>query len=73
MQAAYWNGLPALIFGITSLIAGLATFMVPDTANDALPDTVKEAEALGQEKPKAITNAPEDKSGVRNRSFEWTE
>ncbi|XP_026745411.1 solute carrier family 22 member 3-like [Trichoplusia ni] len=73
LLAAYWNGLPALIFGITSLIAGLATFMVPDTANDALPDTVKEAEALGQEKPKAITNAPEDKSGVRNRSFEWTE
>ncbi|KAJ0179120.1 hypothetical protein K1T71_004832 [Dendrolimus kikuchii] len=44
---AYWPGLPAMIFGAMSLIGGLVTFLVPDTANTSLPDTVRQAEAVG--------------------------
>ncbi|CAG5058172.1 unnamed protein product [Parnassius apollo] len=46
----YWFGLPSLIFGLTSLFAGLVTFLVPDISNDALPDTIREAEELGKTK-----------------------
>lgn len=51
----YWSGLPPMIFGGASLIAGLLTFLVPDTADNSLPNTVKQAEALGKsEKVRAI-------------------
>ncbi|CAG9791744.1 unnamed protein product [Diatraea saccharalis] len=43
----YWPGLPPLVFGGVSLVAGLVTFLVPDTADNSLPNTVKQAEALG--------------------------
>lgn len=43
----YWPGLPSLVFGGTSLLAGMATFFVPDTADTSLPDTVRQAELLG--------------------------
>ncbi|XP_031763536.1 organic cation transporter protein-like [Galleria mellonella] len=44
----YWYGLPSLVFGGVSLFAGLVTFLVPDTGDDPLPDTVCEAEAVGK-------------------------
>ncbi|KAM3958228.1 organic cation transporter protein-like [Aphomia sociella] len=44
----YWSGLPSIVFGTASLFAGLVTFLVPDTSNDTLPDTVLEAEAVGK-------------------------
>lgn len=77
-QTAYWDGLPSFTFGVASLIAGLATFLVPDIANDALPDTVKEAEALGmKDKAIPIHNISREnemnKSGIKNRSFDWKE
>lgn len=43
----YWVGLPSIVFGAASLLAGIATFFVPDTADTSLPDTVKQAEQLG--------------------------
>ncbi|XP_063538656.1 organic cation transporter protein-like, partial [Cydia strobilella] len=48
----YWTGLPNVIFGAVSLVAGLLTLLVPDTADRNLPDTVGQAEALevGSEK-----------------------
>ncbi|RVE47697.1 hypothetical protein evm_007686 [Chilo suppressalis] len=46
----YWSGLPPIVFGGASLVAGLVTFLVPDTAENSLPNTVKEAEALGNDK-----------------------
>ncbi|XP_049865277.1 solute carrier family 22 member 3-like [Pectinophora gossypiella] len=45
---AYWHGLPSLVFGLASLLAGMATLFAPDTADDALPDNVTQAEALGK-------------------------
>ncbi|XP_047989893.1 solute carrier family 22 member 3-like isoform X1 [Leguminivora glycinivorella] len=44
----YWSGLPSMIFGLVSLTAGLLTLLVPDTTEDALPDTVHEAEKIGK-------------------------
>ncbi|VVC97942.1 solute carrier family 22 member 21-like [Leptidea sinapis] len=44
----YWVGLPALIFGVSSLLSGVLTLFMPETANIQLPDTVDEAEAIGK-------------------------
>ncbi|CAH2041923.1 unnamed protein product, partial [Iphiclides podalirius] len=45
---AYWSGLPAVIFGMTSLASGALTLLMPETASCQLPDTVREAETIGQ-------------------------
>ncbi|XP_032519592.2 solute carrier family 22 member 1-like [Danaus plexippus] len=44
----YWSGLPALLFGLSSLVSGALTIFMPETACTQLPDTVREAEALGR-------------------------
>lgn len=44
---AYWSGLPALIFGVTSLTSGGLTLLMPETARSQLPDTIQEAETIG--------------------------
>ncbi|XP_023944221.2 organic cation transporter protein-like [Bicyclus anynana] len=46
----YWPGLPSFVFGLAALVAGLSTFLMPDIGDDALPDTVRQAEALGKQK-----------------------
>ncbi|KAJ2950800.1 hypothetical protein O0L34_g9066 [Tuta absoluta] len=56
----YWKGLPSVVFGAASLFAGLVTLFAPDTADDSLPDTVKQAEELG----KRPQNKSEDKNGM---------
>ncbi|KAJ0179118.1 hypothetical protein K1T71_004830 [Dendrolimus kikuchii] len=43
----FWTGLPSVIVGGLSLITGVIIMLMPDTAEDVLPDTVKEAESLG--------------------------
>ncbi|KAI5637920.1 sugar transporter domain-containing protein [Phthorimaea operculella] len=45
---SYWSGLPALLFGLTSLLSGALTLLMPETANCELPDTVQEAENIGR-------------------------
>ncbi|KPJ17124.1 Solute carrier family 22 member 1 [Papilio machaon] len=45
---AYWSGLPQILFGMTSLLAAGVTLLVPDVSNEALPDTVKQAETMGK-------------------------
>ncbi|KAJ8726751.1 hypothetical protein PYW08_015148 [Mythimna loreyi] len=44
---SYWSGFPSLIIGGLSLTTALIMMMMPDTAEDVLPDTVQQAEALG--------------------------
>ncbi|CAH2063841.1 unnamed protein product, partial [Iphiclides podalirius] len=51
---SYWSGIPPLLCGALSIVAGLLTLLVPDISNDALPDTVKQAEQLGQMPEAAI-------------------
>lgn len=80
----YWVGLPSLIFGIVSVIGGLITFLVPDVADISLPDTVKQAEAIGVKKDEKLSHSIpfnnitareniDQESGVNNRGFEWRE
>ncbi|XP_013137193.1 PREDICTED: solute carrier family 22 member 3-like isoform X2 [Papilio polytes] len=47
----YWSGLPALIFGVTSLVSGALTVLVPETTGTRLPDTIREAENIGKSEP----------------------
>ncbi|XP_052738098.1 organic cation transporter protein isoform X2 [Bicyclus anynana] len=60
----YWPGLPSFVFGLAALIAGLSTFLVPDICDEALPDTVHQAEALGKLK------IPPKTTGVFNEGFD---
>ncbi|CAH2089070.1 unnamed protein product [Euphydryas editha] len=48
----YWTGLPALIFGVSSLLSGALTLFMPETARTQLPDTIREAETIGKKKYK---------------------
>lgn len=43
-----WSGLPSLLFGVSSLLAGSLTLLMPETARIELPDTVAEAELIGR-------------------------
>ncbi|XP_034825532.1 organic cation transporter protein-like [Maniola hyperantus] len=64
LLTVYWPGLPSFVFGLAALVAGLSTFLVPDIADDALPDTVLQAEALG--KPMV----PSEPVGVHNEGID---
>lgn len=82
LLTVYWEGLPAFIFGVVSIFAGLVTFLVPDVANISLPDTVKQAEAIGAEKTEkdkqgiafsyiiSSENNMNKDLGVKNRAFD---
>ncbi|KAJ0179119.1 hypothetical protein K1T71_004831 [Dendrolimus kikuchii] len=48
LLTVYWSGLPSVIVGGLSLLTGMVIILMPDTAEDALPDTVIEAEAIGK-------------------------
>ncbi|CAB3241198.1 unnamed protein product [Arctia plantaginis] len=47
LLATYWYGLPSLLIGLSSTLTGVIVIMMPDTADDILPDTVKDAENIG--------------------------
>jgi len=38
-------GIPAIIFGVSSVLAGLATMLLPETLNRKLPETVEDVES----------------------------
>lgn len=44
----FYSSLPLLLFGSTSIISGLLILRFPETLNTNLPDTIEEAEQLGQ-------------------------
>ncbi|XP_068620361.1 solute carrier family 22 member 3-like [Battus philenor] len=46
-----WTGLPALVFGAASLVSGALCLLMPETARCPLPDTVRDAEAIGSTTP----------------------
>ncbi|KAJ0174389.1 hypothetical protein K1T71_010535 [Dendrolimus kikuchii] len=53
---SFWSGLPTFIFGVTSILAGGLTLLMPETANTELPDTVAEAESIGRQQQKPLLN-----------------
>ena len=40
--------LPLNVFGIISIVSGLLTFLLPETRNVPLPETLEEGEMLGK-------------------------
>lgn len=40
---------PIIIFGLTSLLAGLLTLLLPETKDKVLPDTIEEGERFGED------------------------
>ena len=40
---------PMIIFGVTPLLAGLLTLLLPETTNEDLPDTLEEGERFGKD------------------------
>lgn len=39
---------PLVVFGALSIIAGLLLFLLPETLQQKLPDTIKEGEQFGR-------------------------
>ncbi|XP_026744820.1 solute carrier family 22 member 3-like [Trichoplusia ni] len=56
-----WSGLPSLVFGVTSLLAGSLTLLMPETARCELPDTVAEAERIGR---KPLLNHEQEQTNI---------
>lgn len=52
--------LPLVIFGALSIVAGLLLFLIPETFNKKLPDTLKEGEEFGRKvkQPAKATELP---------------
>jgi hypothetical protein len=46
-QERYLESLPLLLFGGISVVSGLFSLSFPETLNSKLPDTVREAENIG--------------------------
>ena len=45
---AVWTPMPSVIFGVMGLLSGFAMFLLPETLNRKLPDTIAEAEEIGR-------------------------
>ncbi|XP_030022828.2 organic cation transporter protein-like [Manduca sexta] len=43
----YWSGLPCVVVGGLSLITSVVVMLMPETSDDILPDTARQAEAIG--------------------------
>ncbi|CAG9562781.1 unnamed protein product [Danaus chrysippus] len=43
----YWHGIPSLMFSIMGILSGILVLTQPETLGTKLPDTLEEAESLG--------------------------
>ena len=48
--AVIWNPLPLLIIGSTVTFAALLTFLLPETKDEDLPETIEDSLNLGRKK-----------------------
>ncbi|KAK4883425.1 hypothetical protein RN001_006744 [Aquatica leii] len=48
----FWKPLPLILFGVMSAISGVLALHFPETSNIKLPDTIQEAEEIGNPKNK---------------------
>ncbi len=50
----YWGPLPMVLMGGTSLLAGALAVAFPETTGRAMPDTMEQAERIGEEDREGI-------------------
>ncbi|XP_066253734.1 organic cation transporter protein-like isoform X2 [Euwallacea similis] len=62
LLAQLWESLPLISFSAMSILAGLLTMIFPETLHKKLPDTVKEAEDIGNVIP--MTTIETDRPSV---------
>lgn len=55
-----WQPLPQIVFGATSVIAGLLVVLLPETKGQPMPQTTEEAESLGRTIIRLPNEPPED-------------
>ncbi|XP_070567474.1 organic cation transporter protein-like [Ptychodera flava] len=56
-----WEPLPIIIFGSTSIVAGVLALLLPETRNKKLPETIEESEEFGK-KTKGIKEEQSSKN-----------
>jgi len=54
-------GIPAMIFGASSVAAGLAVMALPETLNKKLPENVADVEAWGKESSVELSGREESR------------
>ena len=42
LEAPFGKVLPLLVFGVSSMVAGLSALILPETGNTKLPDTIQD-------------------------------
>ena len=47
LLADYWEPLPLIIFGVSSILAGVFCLALPETLGHELPQTLEEGETFG--------------------------
>lgn len=48
LQSEVSTSLPLVVFGTSSIVAGLSSLILPETVNKKLPETTQDAEQLGK-------------------------
>ena len=67
------NVVPFITFGGLSVLAALLVMILPETGEEDLPDTVREAENLGEERCRMAKQEYDDNTLVRSEDCTQTQ
>lgn len=67
IQVQIMPSLPLILFGSMSMIAGMLSLIFPETLGTKLPDTVWEAENIGESKSNETREIPDLKNDTKTR------
>ena len=48
LQRLWWAPLPMIVFGASSVLAGVLAVTLPETLNEKLPETLEDGEKFGK-------------------------
>ncbi|XP_077977092.1 organic cation transporter protein-like [Glandiceps talaboti] len=60
LMSSLWKNLPAIVFGVAAIIAGILILPLPETRGKKLPETMEEGERFGKKKKLASDSAGND-------------